>query len=90
LIRQQKRGKSLITKRSIYIGSRKSSVHVEGLFWASIREIADTEGVTLTELLTRIDGERYTPNLSSAIRLFVLEYYVKLASRKNDDQATKQ
>jgi predicted DNA-binding ribbon-helix-helix protein len=46
--------------------------------------------VTLTELLTRIDGDRYTPNLSSAIRLFVLEYHVKLASRKTDDQATKQ
>lgn len=82
-----KKSKSLLTRKSIYIGSRKSSVYVESLFWASLREIADTEGVTLTELLTRIDGDRYTPNLSSAIRLFVLDYYMKLANRKTGDQA---
>ena len=82
MIPPPKKSKSLLTKRSIYIGSRKSSVHVESLFWASLREIADTEGVKITELLTRIDGDRYTPNLSSAIRLFVLDYYVRLAKQK--------
>jgi len=75
-------GKSLLTKRSIYIGSRKSSVCVESPFWASLREIAVTEGISLTELLTRIDRHRCTPNLSSAIRLFVLEHYVKLAAER--------
>ena len=77
-----KKGKSPLTKRSIYIGSRKSSVHVEDLFWAALWEIANTEGVKLTELLTRIDSDRYTPNLSSAIRLYVLDYYMRLAKQK--------
>jgi predicted DNA-binding ribbon-helix-helix protein len=57
-----KKSKSLVTKRSIYIGSRKSSVHVEDLFWAALWEIANTEGVKVTKLLTSIDGDRYTPN----------------------------
>lgn len=77
-----KKSKSLLTKRSIYIRSRKSSVHVELPFWASLREIADTEGAKLTELVEHIDQSRNTPNLSSAIRLFVLEYYRRLAEEK--------
>jgi predicted DNA-binding ribbon-helix-helix protein len=76
------KGKSLLTRRSIYIGSHKSSVHVEGSFWAALREIADTEGLKLTELIAHIDKHRKTPNLSSAIRLYVLDYYARLAKEK--------
>jgi predicted DNA-binding ribbon-helix-helix protein len=80
MIRQPKKGKSLLTRRSIYIWSRKSSGHVERPFWEALREIADVESLKLTELIARIDTNRYTPNLSSAIRLFVLDYYQRLSS----------
>ena len=77
-----KKSKSLLTKRSIYLGSRKSSVHVESPFWASLREIAGAERAKLTELIEYIDKNRRTPNLSSAIRLFVLDHYMTLAEQK--------
>ena len=75
------RGKSLLTKRSIYIWSRKSSVHVERAFWDALWEIAEAQGLTLTELIARIDKGRNTPNLSSAIRLFVLDHYRRRSKR---------
>jgi predicted DNA-binding ribbon-helix-helix protein len=70
-----KKSASLLVRRSIYIWSRKSSVYVECAFWDALREIADAEGLKLTELIAHIDTNRCTPNLSSAIRLFVLDHY---------------
>lgn len=88
--RRLQKGKSLLVRKTIYIGHRKSAVYVESPFWESLREIAATDGVTLTELLTRIAQDRRTPNLSSAIRLFILHHYVTLAKQKKpDDQPTK-
>lgn len=69
-----KKSKSLLVRRTIY-GPRKSSVHVESLFWASLKEIAETENLKLGDLIARISEDRDTPNLSSAIRLYVLGYY---------------
>jgi len=53
-------------------------VCVERAFWDALWEIADAEGLKLTELIARIDTNRCTPNLSSAIRLFVLDHYRRL------------
>ena len=80
--RQPKKRKSLLAKRSIYIGPLKTSVCVERAFWDALWEIADAEGLKLSELITRIDRDRYTPNLSSAIRLFVLDHYRRLAEAR--------
>jgi predicted DNA-binding ribbon-helix-helix protein len=80
------KGKSVIARRSIYIKSRKSTVYVESAFWASLKEIATAEGISLKELLTRIDGNRCTPNFSSAIRLYVLNYYARPAKKRLDDE----
>ena len=85
-----KKSKSLLTKRSIYIGSRKSSVHVESPFWVSLKEIAATEGISLRELLTRIARDRCTPNMSAAIRLYVLHHYRRSAGgRAAEDTKVK-
>jgi predicted DNA-binding ribbon-helix-helix protein len=64
--------KSLVSKRSIVIAGRKTSVSLEGKFWDSLKEIADERGLTVGELVGVIDGNRQHANLSSAIRLFVL------------------
>ena len=67
--------KSLIVKRSVVIDGRKTSVSVEDEFWESLKKIAGRRHVTLSALLTAIDSERQYSNLSSAIRLFVLNFY---------------
>ena len=66
--------KSLVVKRSIVIGGHKTSVSLEQAFWQAFKEIASLRNMTLSELAMSIDAER-NGNLSSAIRLFVLEFY---------------
>jgi predicted DNA-binding ribbon-helix-helix protein len=71
---------SKIAKRSVIIGSRKSSVSLEDAFWSALNEIASGDGLTASVLVTRIDKDRQHANLSSAIRLYVLNHYRQLAS----------
>ena len=67
--------KSLVSKRSIVIAGRKTSVSLEDEFWNSLKEIAGQRGMTVAELVGAIDRDRKHGNLSSAIRLFVLGVY---------------
>ena len=67
--------KSNIAKRSILIAGHKTSVSLEDQFWATFKEIAVERQVTLSDLVASIDTDRRQGNLSSAIRLFVLDYY---------------
>jgi predicted DNA-binding ribbon-helix-helix protein len=66
---------SLVNKRSIVIGGHKTSVSLEEAFWKSLREIAHQRDETLSHLVSGIDASRQSANLSSAIRVFVLEFY---------------
>ena len=65
--------KSAITKRSVVIGGHKTSVSLEAPFWSAVREIAGHQQLTVSSLLRQIDLERRNANLSSAIRVYVLE-----------------
>jgi predicted DNA-binding ribbon-helix-helix protein len=67
--------KSPVVKRSIVIAGHKTSVSLEDAFWKGLKEIAGTRDMTLSELVAFIDSERQHGNLSSAIRLFVLDHY---------------
>src|SRR6266436_6431367 len=67
--------KSLVVKRSVVIASHKTSVSLEDAFWEGLKEIARARSVTLSDLVAAIDSERRQGNLSSAIRLFVLDFY---------------
>lgn len=64
-----------VVKRSIVIAGHKTSVSLEDAFWTGLKEIAGKRGLTLSELVAMIDTGRGGGNLSSAIRLFVLDYY---------------
>jgi predicted DNA-binding ribbon-helix-helix protein len=61
-----------IVKRSVRIAGHATSVSLESAFWSALREIAWRRQMPVAALLTAIDAER-TGNLSSAIRLFVLD-----------------
>ena len=67
--------KSLILKRSVVLRGHKTSISVEDAFWNSVKEIASSGQMSVSELLSAIDSERHHGNLSSAIRLFVLNFY---------------
>ncbi|HEY7248256.1 MAG TPA: ribbon-helix-helix domain-containing protein [Xanthobacteraceae bacterium] len=67
--------KSLVVKRSVVIGGHRTSVSVEEAFWRSLKEIAGSQSMSLSDLVTKIDSRREYGNLSSALRLFVLSVY---------------
>jgi predicted DNA-binding ribbon-helix-helix protein len=67
--------KSMIAKRSIMINNHKTSVSLEDEFWSALKEIAQQRNQKLSALIAFIDSERTTGNLSSALRLFVLDQY---------------
>jgi predicted DNA-binding ribbon-helix-helix protein len=67
--------KSPVVKRSIVIAGHKTSVSLEDAFWKGLKDIAGGRDMTLSEMVASIDSERRHGNLSSAIRLFVLDHY---------------
>jgi predicted DNA-binding ribbon-helix-helix protein len=67
--------KSAIVKRSVVIAGQKTSVSLEDSFWAALKELAREQDLPLCELVTRINAQRSAGNLSSALRLFVLEHF---------------
>jgi predicted DNA-binding ribbon-helix-helix protein len=71
--------KSRVIKRSIVIAGHKTSVSLEDQFWDALREIATARGTAVGTLVSTIDCDREHNNLSSAIRLFVLDHYRALA-----------
>jgi predicted DNA-binding ribbon-helix-helix protein len=71
--------KSPVVKRSVVVGGHKTSVSLEEAFWNGMKEISGQRSVTLSELVGEIDTARQQGNLSSAIRLFVLDHFRTLA-----------
>ena len=67
--------KSLIDIHPILIAGHKTSISVEDAFWKGLKEIARGRDMTLSDVVTAINFERKHNNLSSAIRLFVLDHY---------------
>jgi predicted DNA-binding ribbon-helix-helix protein len=67
--------KSPVVKRSIVIAGHKTSVSLEDAFWRGLKDIAGGREMTLSDLVASIDTDRRHGNLSSAIRLFVLDHY---------------
>lgn len=66
---------SPVVKRSIVIGGHKTSISLEEEFWLSLKDIAHGRGQTIGQLVSGIDAERSSGNLSSALRLFVLQHF---------------
>jgi predicted DNA-binding ribbon-helix-helix protein len=78
--------KSPVVKRSIVIAGHKTSVSLEDAFWKGLKDIAGGRDMTLSDLVAAIDSERQHGNLSSAIRLFVLDHYRNQFSDENEGQ----
>ncbi|HEU4659350.1 MAG TPA: ribbon-helix-helix domain-containing protein [Pseudolabrys sp.] len=67
--------KSPVVKRSIVIAGHKTSVSLEDAFWTGLKDIAERRHMSLSDLVATIDSGRHHGNLSSAIRLYVLDHY---------------
>jgi predicted DNA-binding ribbon-helix-helix protein len=66
---------STVIKRSIKLDGRKTSISLEDAFWRGLKDIASSQSVTISNLVGAINAKRQQRNLSSAIRIFVLEHH---------------
>jgi predicted DNA-binding ribbon-helix-helix protein len=82
--------KSPVVKRSIIIAGHKTGVSLEDAFWKALKNIANGRELTLSELVASIDTDRRQGNLSSAIRLFVLDHYQAMVGEKSSAQAASR
>jgi predicted DNA-binding ribbon-helix-helix protein len=67
--------KSPIVKRSIMIAGHRTSISLEDAFWKGLKEIAAKHDMSVQNVVAAVHGGRHRGNLSSTLRLFVLEYY---------------
>ena len=67
---------SVVKKRSIMVGGRKTSISLENEFWDALNLIARTRNTSTSVIVESIATER-PQNLSSAVRVFILDYYRK-------------
>ena len=76
---------SPIRKRSVKVAGHKTSISLEEPFWQALREIATERGITTAALLNSIASKRVEGNLSSALRVAVLEHF--RAARQKETKA---
>jgi predicted DNA-binding ribbon-helix-helix protein len=62
-----------ILKHSLAIAGHRTSISLEAAFWTGLRGAAGQRGISVAALVAEIDAGRAGANLSSAIRVFVLE-----------------
>ncbi|MEK4033485.1 ribbon-helix-helix domain-containing protein [Methylocystis sp. IM3] len=62
-----------VVKHSVLIAGHRTSISLEDAFWRALKDIAAQEGISLAALVARVDAGRGDANLSSALRVFVLE-----------------
>jgi len=72
---QPAKAPSAVRKRSVIVHGIKTSVSLEEPFWEALREIARARQTTISGLISSIDLKRGQSNLSSALRVFVLERF---------------
>jgi predicted DNA-binding ribbon-helix-helix protein len=69
-------------KHSVTIAGHKTSFTLEAAFWNALKAIAVKRGQSVTQLVATVDQQRaagsadMAPNLSSALRVFVLQQYL--------------
>jgi len=66
---------SLVRRHSLVVNGRKTIVRLEDAFWEGLKEIASAHRTSVENLISLIEAHHADTNLSSAIRLTVLEFY---------------
>jgi predicted DNA-binding ribbon-helix-helix protein len=67
-------------KRSFTIAGHSTSISLEAPFWEALKHAAQERGQPLAALVEEIDAARGTAGLSSAVRVWILEFYRKRAN----------
>lgn len=71
-----------ILKKSVTISGHRTSITLEPEFWDALKHIAQSQKQSLNALVTHIDEKRLSRNLSSALRVYILQNYQEKNRRK--------
>ena len=88
--KRQYASKPQAVKRSVTIAGQRKNISLEEAVWQSLKEIADYQDMTLPALVATINAERNQGILSSAIRLFVLNFYREQLEVQNQSENRHQ
>ena len=64
-----------LQKRSMTIAGHRTSIALEPEFWNALAEICRQQHKSMPQLICAIDSTRRDRNLSSALRVYVLQHY---------------
>jgi predicted DNA-binding ribbon-helix-helix protein len=73
---------SSVDRRTVIINGHKTSVSLEEAFWIDLKQIARAQGITVSELVAKVHQTSQHGSLSSAIRVFILEYHLVIRTAK--------
>ena len=73
--RPRERSPSALSIRNVVVAGHRTSVRLEPVMWDALREIADSQEIPLNDLVTEIDRRRDVPNLTAAIRVYIVDFY---------------
>ena len=65
-----------IAKHSLLIAGHRTSISLEDAFWSALRRLAAERGQSVAALVAAIDAGRGNANLSSTIRVYLLEAHM--------------
>jgi predicted DNA-binding ribbon-helix-helix protein len=71
-----------IRKHSLVIAGHSTSVSLEAAFWDALREWAREREISVAALVAEVDASRGEANLSSALRVRLLDYFRGRASSR--------
>lgn len=76
-----------LRKHSVKLSGHSTSLSLEGVYWDALKEVAGEMGLSMNGLIERIDKER-SGNLSSAVRVFLFQYYRRAAAQGGTGRLT--
>jgi predicted DNA-binding ribbon-helix-helix protein len=77
---------STVIKRSVVVSGHKTSISVEDAFWSELKRLARRQSRTVSDLVHSINvGRDGGANLSSAVRVYVLEQVRALTGVRRGD-----
>lgn len=65
---------SVLVPRNITIAGHRTSVRLEPTIWEALHEISQNRLLNINDLISEIDRDRSASSLTSAIRVYVVEY----------------
>lgn len=72
-------------KRSFSIKGHRTSISLEAPFWDALKQAADRENMSVAKLIEMIDATREAAGLSSAVRIWLLNYFRRTEASKSFD-----